>query len=168
MKSYLILAIAIFFVSCSRDYYKFNNEKFLWHKDLNKALKHPNKILALDLSNQGLTGIPSEVSEFNNLQFLSLTENDISQIPEFIYNNDSIRGLFFYANENLKLSSSIGGMTNLSVLEVIRCGLDSLPVELFELKDLKHLGISGNNLTMEQIEMIKTNLPNCKVMYSID
>jgi len=41
------------------------------YTDLSQALKEPDKVQVLDLSNQGLTEIPAEVGQLTNLTRLT-------------------------------------------------------------------------------------------------
>ena len=41
------------------------------YTDLSEALKEPDKVQTLDLSNQGLTEIPAEVGQLTNLTRLT-------------------------------------------------------------------------------------------------
>ncbi len=47
------------------------------YMDLSEALKEPDKVQTLDLSNQGLTEIPVEVFQLTNLTQLRLGNNRI-------------------------------------------------------------------------------------------
>ena len=51
------------------------------YTDLSQALKEQDKVQVLDLSNQGLTEIPVEISQLTNLTILNLTYNQIGEIP---------------------------------------------------------------------------------------
>ena len=51
------------------------------YTDLSQALKEPDKVEFLDLSNQELTEIPVEVFQLTNLSLLGLAGNQILVIP---------------------------------------------------------------------------------------
>ena len=51
------------------------------YTDLSEALKEPDKVQILDLSNQGLTEIFPEICQLTNLTELRLVGNQIEVIP---------------------------------------------------------------------------------------
>ena len=59
-------------------------QKFKEYKSLEEALKNPESVYRLNLSNQNLT-IPKDVwLKFPNLEFLSLKDDHLKEIPEEI------------------------------------------------------------------------------------
>ena len=53
---------------------------------LTEALKEPDKVQVLDLSNQELTEIPVEAGQLTHLTELYLWENQIETIPLKLFN----------------------------------------------------------------------------------
>ncbi|MCS7072994.1 MAG: leucine-rich repeat domain-containing protein, partial [Bacteroidia bacterium] len=66
---------------------------------LEDALRNPDKVTRLDLSNQGLSYFPEEICRLLNLQSLILSGNQIKEIPESIGNLKQLKQLKL--NENL-------------------------------------------------------------------
>jgi Leucine-rich repeat (LRR) protein len=54
------------------------------YTDLSQALKEPDKVQVLDLSNQGLTEIPVEICQLTNLTQLHLSGNNLNTLPSEI------------------------------------------------------------------------------------
>ena len=55
------------------------------YTNLEEALKNPDVVYALDLSNSDLNTIPDSIALFINLEELILDSNNIEVIPNFIY-----------------------------------------------------------------------------------
>lgn len=55
------------------------------YTNLEEALKNPDVVYALDLSNNDLNTIPDSIALFINLEELILDSNNIEVIPNFIY-----------------------------------------------------------------------------------
>ena len=165
MKTILILIILSSISGCSNSNYHFEQVEYRWYTDLEKALKRKEKVEALDLADQNLDKIPSQISEFENLKFLNLKNNNITELPEFLYRNTELRTLLLYGNKGINIDSRISGMTNLTVLEIMQCKMESIPLQICQLKELKLLALGGNNF---EYEHIKACLPYCAVIDSVD
>ncbi|KAM3134536.1 negative regulation of T cell migration [Paramecium bursaria] len=101
-------------------------------------------IVELNLSNNLLHLIPLQLKNCNNLRILNLTNNQITQLPQFI---GSLPLEIFIMNENQLrlLPSQFFKNTNLEILMLNNNIIELLPQELFQLK-LKKLGIKSNIL----------------------
>lgn len=71
----LILSLLIGFVSFGQ------TEKV--YTSLKEALKNPEQVLHLDLSDQSLTKISKKIQKFTNLKTLDLSGNQIQKLPDF-------------------------------------------------------------------------------------
>lgn len=103
----------------------------------------PFTVIAMDLSNLGLTGqIVSEIGNFDELQYLSFSNNNISGfIPPSI---GQLRGLRYLHLDNNQLTGSI-------------------PSEIGGLIGLKELRLSNNNL-FGQLPKNVDSLPNLELL----
>ncbi|GMH43494.1 hypothetical protein BSKO_11416 [Bryopsis sp. KO-2023] len=100
----------------------------------------------LDLSNCGLTKIPEEVFELEDLRDLSLTGNSITHLPEGIGNLKSLERFVIAGNLLQELPKSLG---NLKALEGFWCHgnlIKNLPESFGELSALKKCSLSGNRI----------------------
>jgi Leucine-rich repeat (LRR) protein len=114
---------------------------------LKKALKNPDKVEALILSNTGEQGFPTEILKFKNLQYLILDSNQIDIIPEQINELSKLEVLSLGHNNIEKLPATLGDLTELHNLYLDDNKINELPDEFFKLKNLEILFLSKNNLT---------------------
>ena len=83
----------------------------------------------LNLSNNQVSQLPSNIGELKNLKVLNLSNNQVSQLP-----------------------SNIGELKNLEVLNLSNNQVSQLPSTIRELKNLKYLDLTGNhNIAISQI-----------------
>lgn len=137
---------------------------------LEEALKDPEKVVRLKLSNQGLNKFPEEIAQMVNLRELDLSENPItgyqlskplaslkklslkSTIPD-PYNLEQLK-VNFPNLEQLDLSEchlatlpqSAFDFPRLTTLNLAENGLRFLPEDLSQLTSLRQLNLSGNQL----------------------
>lgn len=120
----LFLLVAVGFVSSAQDVETFcckNVDYSLVTRDLNVALKTPDKITMLDLSMQTpkLTEVPVEVAQLSNLKYLDLSFNRISTFPEEFKKLSNLECLDLSGNNYLqKLPSFLNDMPNLKVIKI--------------------------------------------------
>ena len=84
---------------------------------------NPESVTSLKLNKKGLTEIP-DLSKFNNLVELDLSDNEISDF-----------------------SSKLTGLNNLQVLNLSGNNLTSIPTDICNLKSLKTLNLSSNKIS---------------------
>ncbi len=84
--------------------------------------------------------------------------NSFSEIPEWIYELDSLEELTLSWGQITSISSEIGELKNLRVLIVEGNMISSLPKAIYELPKLEYLAIGDNEFEEEQLEEIKLNL----------
>ncbi|MBN2003102.1 MAG: GTP-binding protein [Anaerolineae bacterium] len=101
----------------------------------------------LDLSNQGLTELPSEIGQLTKLQSLDLSHNHLTALPSEINQLIELHALYLDDNQLTTLPPKIGQLTNLWELELSSNRLASLPPQIGQLVTLEELGLSGNQLT---------------------
>ncbi|CAI5496258.1 unnamed protein product [Closterium sp. Naga37s-1] len=102
---------------------------------------------ALDLSDCGLTAIPSAVLHLSDLTDLSLAGNQIESIPPEIANLSKLRRLGLAGNRLQRLPPEIGHLTQLEGLWLHGNLLNELPDETGHLTALRFLALAGNQLT---------------------
>lgn len=114
-----------------------------------KCLLKLRNIQELDLSRNKLKTIPEFIGQFSGLHWLDLHSNRIEQLPESIGRLASLIYLNL-CNNNLDtagLSSEIGGLGNLQVLNLGMNRLTTLPPTIVALTNLAELGLFDNLLT---------------------
>ncbi|KAI4323816.1 hypothetical protein L6164_023395, partial [Bauhinia variegata] len=94
--------------------------------DFDLLLRRLVRLRVLSLSNYVISGIPESTKYLKHLRFLNLSCTEITHVPE----------------------NSVGSLYNLQTLLLSDChGLTTLPTDLPNLTKLRHLDVSGTNLT---------------------
>lgn len=147
-------------------------QKTKLYKSVEEALKEPDRVFRLNLSDKGLTRIPSEISSLTKLQSLNLSNNNIASLPAEI---STFRNLQFLNLEGTNLTSlpdlskfknlislDLDNMSTLNGPDAIKqiCNVESLremsmnsvylmslPFEIKNLKNLLKLNLSRCGLT---------------------
>lgn len=107
----------------------------------------------LDLSENQLTALPSEIGHLTKLQKLDLIGNQLTALPPEIGQLANLRFLDLSDNQLTALSSKIGQLTNLQSLICIYNQLAALPTEIGQLINLEGLGLSNNPITALSTEI---------------
>jgi len=123
---------------------------------LEEAIKEPEKVFHLYLSNRNLTKIPTEVFNLYNLMDLNLSNNAINILPEEINKLSSLKILNIENNKIHSFPQKINRLTQLTVIEAQNNLLTYIPTGFFELKKLKKINFSGNFLPENLLQKIKT------------
>ncbi|MFT6997767.1 MAG: Leucine-rich repeat (LRR) protein [Cryomorphaceae bacterium] len=149
------------------------------YTNLNEALKNPEKVYRLNLSNQKLQFSDSIWSQFTNLQYLSFKNDHLKEIPEgvgFLKNlkvldlsgNDfevlpssfenltNLEELFLNDDKFLKFEKNIpvlSTLPNLKTLHIENDGLKSLPKDIYKLSHLESLYLNNNRFKQMPIEI---------------
>ena len=103
--------------------------------------RDPASITELDLGYKGLTSLPSEIGQLQNLTALYLWENNLTSLPP-----------------------EIGQLQNLISLWLSGNDLTSLPPEIGQLQNLTELDLYDDIPEAER-KKIKSWLPNCEVIW---
>ncbi len=137
---------------------------------LDEALKSPEDVYRLNLSDQDIEASDIVWSSFTNLQYLSLKNDHLKQIPSGLGALKSLKVLDLSGNDFEVLPSSFANLTNLqelflnddkylnfgknipilsalpnlTSLHIENDGLESLPKDIFRLSHLESLYINNN------------------------
>ncbi len=140
------------------------------YHSLEEALKRPERVFKLNLSNQYLTQLPENIvkfknlkeldlsnnlfthfpegiSELTNLVSLNLSKNQLTRLPESIYKMDSLKSLLLSRNQLTRLPENIHKMSTLESLDISFNLLTHLSDNIFKIKSLKVLNLSNNQLS---------------------
>ena len=105
------------------------------------------KLTILDLRWLDLQTIPPGLKEVTWLEELSLFDNKLTSLPDWLFRMPRLRGLNLHANKLKTLPAAIGEMAALRELHLNNNELASLPPSIGELRSLETLDLEGNPLT---------------------
>lgn len=115
--------------------------------NLLEALKDPARVFELDLSEQRLTVISSEMGKLVNLSELNLSSNQLSNLPIEIGNLNKLYSLDINFNQFTQLPTAIFNLRELESLQACGNRLTQLPRDIRNLTHLRYLHICSNKLT---------------------
>ena len=101
---------------------------------------------ALNLSDQGLTEIPSAVFQLQNLTWLYLHDNKIVEIPDAIAQLQNLTTLYLHGNKIVEISDAIVQLKKLTMLSFSRNKIVKIPDAIAKLKNLKMLYLDNNKI----------------------
>ncbi len=116
------------------------------YKSPEEALKVPEEVYRLDLSNNNLRVVPDYIEKFINLEELYLNGNNIIRIPEFVSQLPMLRKLHLHNNELNAIAESIGQLSALQELYLHNNNLKTVPKSIGKLSRLTNLHLYGNEL----------------------
>ena len=134
-------------------------------------IKDLYKMTKLDLSLTSIVNLPSEFGYLSTLEFLDLSGNNISQLPECIWNLNNLKELnlgsvVFGGNAIQTISPKIKNLKDLEILNIsLNDKLQTLPQEILELKKLLYLRMTQNELYNSDIVQRLINETNCCVLF---
>ena len=125
----------------------------------------------LNLINEGLTTLPSEVGQLVNLQTLDLADNQLTTLPPEIGQLVNLQSLILQHNQLTTLPPEIGQLVNLQSLDLRSNQLSTLPPEIGQLANLQSLDLDSNHLTtlppqlgelvnLQELELFANRLTN--------
>jgi Leucine-rich repeat (LRR) protein len=119
-------------------------------------------VTELDLFERGISDI-TPVTKFKKLEKLDLGGNQIENIYMFQYYSAPLRELRI-GNNRISDGTPLMYLDTLEFLDVSGNNLSSVsPIK--QLSSLKWLKLTGNPLTQEQIDELKTALPDCEIIF---
>ncbi|KAL3156631.1 hypothetical protein ABBQ38_000916 [Trebouxia sp. C0009 RCD-2024] len=110
------------------------------------ALKVGPAARILDATNNQLTYLPDQISQFSNLQRFVLASNQLNSLPPCLTQLVCLKVLVLDSNQLINLPSDIGQLVRLERLSVSNNALVSLPITISQLQKLSLLDVSTNNL----------------------
>jgi hypothetical protein len=135
------------------------------------------QLTILNLSNNELTVLPTEIYQLTQLIVLSLDRNKLTFLPKEIGQMNQLRNLGLTKNYLTAIPTTIGKLTRLHTLDLDNNKLTHLPVEIGQLIQLTSLGISGNQIEnilnpiiqrqINRIRNIQLNITNGNTIYNV-
>lgn len=183
MKALTFLPIVLLLVACKSymEYtagikeldYSFDNTTLRRFYDMETAIRHPEKVVFLDVSfattpdpGKLYKDLNENLLRFPNLKKLTLDGNDKYPVPEPVF---QLTQLEFLALSSFKDSLSwtkLDALQNLRFLSLDFCGLKTVPPAVLSLKKLQGLDLTGNEIahlpeeTSGLTELITLDLTN--------
>ena len=117
----------------------------------------------LDLTEKGLTALPPEIGQLQNLQKLRIGKNQLTALPPEIGQLQNLQRLYLENNQLTALPPEIGQLQNLQELYLFGNQLTALPPEIGQLQNLKELHLARNRLTALPPEIAQ--LQNLQALY---
>ena len=102
----------------------------------------------LSLSDNNLTTIPENIGDLDSLVSLSLKNNQLTTLPESIGDLSSLEYLRLNGNQLTSLPESIGDLSSLEDLNLDNNQLTTLPESIGDLSSLTSLYLYDNQLTI--------------------
>ena len=135
-------------------------------EEIPKSIKQLSKLEALNLNKNQLTVIGKELDKNHLLESLSLGHNSIYAIHIDFKQLKNLNHLDLAGNELTELPKGIGGLSYLRHLNLNNNPLKILPKNLNKLINLEKLYLLNTQITKEVVDNLKTQLPNCNILYS--
>ena len=119
----------------------------------------------LDLSNKGLTKLPSYVLDRTELTGLDISNNKLTgALPGEIRFLKNLKTLDMSYNQMTGLPAEVGQLSELTELNLSYNQFTGLPYELGNLKKLKILNLTGNAYAQQDLDKILEGIPNVTVI----
>ncbi len=137
-------------------------------KNLNSVLRGLPKLEELDLSRNQLVTLPSDISYLGSLRSVRLGYNQLTGLPDEVAKLDKLELLDLSGNPSLDIRSTliqVSKIPNLQILELNQLGLQVVPSEFAELRDLSDLGLRGNALSWADQNKLRKLLPNTIISF---
>jgi Leucine-rich repeat (LRR) protein len=118
--------------------------------DLRKYANDPQlapTVTKVEIIGQGLTEIPKEISNLNNLEILYLEQNQINEIPKEIFNLSNLKTIWLEENQITEIPKEIGNLTNLKSILIKYNQITEIPTEIANLTNLEILRLDYNQIT---------------------
>ncbi|TNN44924.1 Malignant fibrous histiocytoma-amplified sequence 1 [Liparis tanakae] len=121
------------------------------------------RLVELDMSHNGLRGLPEELGRLPALKKLCVSHNKIQSLPAQIGALQSLEELDLSFNELHLLPASFSGLAKLRTLDVDHNKLNRFPPEILALGELEELDCSGNKFEALPAEVME--LRSIKILW---
>lgn len=132
--------------------------------DIKEALRRieiakKNNLKVISFSKLGLTSLPEELWELENLEKLMLPRNQLTSIPDEIIKLKKLQSINVNRNNIKTISNNIALLPNLKQFTISRNDLIEIPTILLKITSLHGLNLSRNNLSeFPSDEILMNNL----------
>ncbi|GGG17979.1 hypothetical protein GCM10011344_18270 [Dokdonia pacifica] len=152
MKKYVFIASLFLMFSC-------NSEKLLVEKGYG---------LLLDFSKEKINMSKFDFeNRSNEIVSLNISNNNLTEIPVFVYELENLRFLWLENNKISNISSDIVKLKKLEKIGLDNTEIKELPSNFHELKNLEYIIYLDNSLTNSQAESMLCSMPEKSAIYLI-
>jgi Leucine-rich repeat (LRR) protein len=169
-KNLYLLVMALILTSTSLSaqvklYDDFEIEQFKMFNSIEDALVQPDSVFILFLAYKNLTEVPKEISKFRNLISLEFGDNDIKEIPSFVFTLTKLQRLGFSHNDITVIPQDISKLKNLISFKIWNNKLTNVPDALLNLPNIQVIEIKGNPIPKQEIDRILKKCPTKKILF---
>ena len=107
------------------------------------------------MSNNQLVSLPTSIQKLNQLWKLDLYDNRLTELPSEIVGLKELRWLSVSGNQLVSVPTNIQKLNQLQGLHLNGNKLTKLPSEIGDLKELRRLDVSGNPLSMDAMHVLE-------------
>jgi Leucine-rich repeat (LRR) protein len=124
----------------------FNNfaQVDLVYTDIKVAIKNPDSVYQLNLSEKNIKRQIKQIERFKNLEYLDLSFCNIDEFPDEITNCVNLKYLNLSSNSIVHLSENISKLKRLENLIIGYNNLETLPSSIGQCTLIKEIDMSGN------------------------
>lgn len=117
----------------------------IWFKNIPHFIASLSSLQELEISdNYYISSIPDSINKLKKLRYLKLKNNNILEIPEFLFKLPNLVSLNLSGNHIETLPKNIEKLEKLKTIELSSNQIKILPSVLNNLKDLTFLGLDNN------------------------
>lgn len=124
-------------------------------KEIDDSIGNLENVQRLSLSNNDLETLPESIGNLKNLKHLNLAVNYLSSLPKSIGNLESLDYLNVRGNKLKSLPVSITDLSKLTDLNVSSNYIKMMPYDIHKLEKLSHFQYHGNPLSKKEVHRIK-------------
>ncbi|MDX2304280.1 MAG: hypothetical protein NW226_15860 [Microscillaceae bacterium] len=119
------------------------------------------------VTHEALDNLPPSFGGLKKLQFLYLSGNKFTMIPDTVYSLKHLKRLDIQKNQLRSISAKIAQLQELEFLYLHdNPGLENIPLEsLSKLKKLKFLNVHNTKIPREQLEKLQQLLPDTQIEF---
>lgn len=126
-----------------------------------------NKITSLDLSHKELNEIPKDIIRFKDLKYLNLSDNNLETLPMWLSALQKLEVLSLSGNQFVNLEG-VQNLSSLKWLDLSKNKISYLPNDFVEMNRLETLIIIDNAFSLDYINNLKEQMPNCRIIAFIE
>ncbi|XP_052211292.1 LRR repeats and ubiquitin-like domain-containing protein At2g30105 isoform X2 [Diospyros lotus] len=137
-------------------------------KSLPSALGSLSCLRELDVANNNITCLPTEIGCLTQLQVLKANNNRLYNVPASIGECTALLEVDLMANLLVELPETFGNLQNLKALYLSNNGLKALPPTLFKMcTQLSTLDLHGTQITMDMLRQCFDSLKVGKILIHV-